>query len=88
MPSVEYDPPLFESKNAVFGNDYTGEEIESLLYKALNLLPEKQKIVFELKYFDELKFKEISKITGTSEGGLKASYHLAVKKIKEYFETL
>lgn len=85
--TVDLDPPLFENKITVEGGkDLSGEEIEALLNKALNELPEKQRQVFELKYFDELKFKEISELLGTSVGGLKASYHLAVKKIEEYLK--
>ena len=54
--------------------------------KAIQELPEKQQIVFQMKYFDDLKFKEISEILGTSVGGLKASYHHAVKKIEAFIE--
>jgi RNA polymerase sigma factor (sigma-70 family) len=54
------------------------------LQKALLKLPEKQRLVFNMKYFDDLKYEEISEILGTSVGALKASYHLAVKKIEEY----
>lgn len=61
-----------------------GAQIEAWLNEAVEALPEKQAEVFELKYFQELKFSEISQITGVSEGGLKANYHHAVKKI-EYF---
>jgi RNA polymerase sigma-70 factor (ECF subfamily) len=46
-------------------------------------LPQKQRIVFSLRYFDEMKYEEISEITGTSIGALKASYHHAYNKIKE-----
>jgi len=49
-------------------------------------LPEKQLLVFNLKYFDDLKFTEIAEMTGTSVGALKASYHLAVKKIEEFLK--
>ena len=56
--------------------------LERKLDAAIQTLPEKQKLVFTMKYFEELKYKEISEILGTSEGGLKASYHLAVKKIE------
>ncbi|HZJ21491.1 MAG TPA: sigma factor-like helix-turn-helix DNA-binding protein, partial [Pricia sp.] len=49
-------------------------------------LPEKQKLVFNMKYFEELKYTEISEILETSVGGLKASYHLAVKKIEAYLK--
>ena len=61
----------------------TGDTIQVKLHKAILKLPEKQRAVFNLKYFDELKYEEISKITGTSVGALKASYHHAVKKIEE-----
>lgn len=61
-----------------------GDEIQMKLQKALLKLPEKQRLVFNMKYFDELKFKDIAVITGTSVGALKASYHHATKKIEEY----
>jgi RNA polymerase sigma factor (sigma-70 family) len=61
-----------------------GDEIQMKLQKALLKLPEKQRLVFNMKYFDDLKYEEISEILGTSVGALKASYHLAVKKIEVY----
>ena len=54
------------------------------LQKALLKLPDKQRMVFNMKYFDDMKFTDISEITGTSTGALKANYHHAVKKIEEY----
>ena len=66
------------------GNDPSGEEIQLKLQKALLKLPDKQRLVFNMKYFDDMKYEEISDITGTSVGALKASYHLAVKKIEDY----
>lgn len=60
-----------------------GDEIQRKLQKALLTLPDKQRLVFNMKYFDEMKYEEISEILGTSVGALKASYHLAVKKIEE-----
>lgn len=60
-----------------------GEEIQYLLQKSLLTLPDKQRLVFHLKYEEELSYEEISKITGTSIGALKASYHHAVKKIEK-----
>ena len=66
------------------GHLISGEEIQLKLQKALLQLPEKQRLVFNMKYFDDLKYDEIAEITGTSVGGLKASYHLAVKKIETY----
>ncbi len=62
---------------------YSGTDIQRILQAAIASLPEKQKAVFILKYYKEKKYSEIAEITGTSEGGLKASYHIAVKKIKE-----
>ena len=61
-----------------------GDEILKKLQKALLHLPDKQRLVFNMKYYDELKYEEISEILGTSVGALKASYHHAVKKIEEY----
>ena len=61
-----------------------GDEIQMKLQKALVRLPEKQRLVFHMKYFDELKYEEISKILKTSVGALKASYHHALKKIEQY----
>jgi RNA polymerase sigma-70 factor (ECF subfamily) len=84
--TVDIDPPLFENAIAIEGKSYSPEEIEEKLQAALQTLPEKQLLVFNLKYFDDLKFTEISTITGTSVGGLKASYHLAVKKIEEFLK--
>jgi len=66
---------------------FDGDEIERKLQQAIIKLPEKQKLVFNMKYFDDLKYDEISEILGTSVGGLKASYHLAVKKIEKFIKT-
>jgi RNA polymerase sigma-70 factor (ECF subfamily) len=64
----------------------SGTDIQLKLQKALLRLPDKQRLVFNMKYFDDMKYEEISKITETSVGSLKASYHLAVKKIEEYIK--
>jgi len=61
---------------------FDGDEAMRKLQNAVMKLPEKQKIVFNLKYFDDISYEEMSKITGTSVGALKASYHHAVKKIE------
>jgi RNA polymerase sigma factor (sigma-70 family) len=66
----------------------SGDEIQLKLQKALLTLPDKQRLVFNMKYYDEMKYEDISEITGTSVGALKASYHLAVKKIEEYLKNL
>ncbi len=62
----------------------SGDEVQLKLQKALLKLPDKQRMVFNMKYFDNMKFKDIAEITGTSEGALKANYHHAVKKIEEF----
>lgn len=66
---------------------FDGNEIQIKLQKAIVLLPEKQQLVFKMKYFEELKYEEISAILGTTVGGLKASYHIAVKKIEAFLST-
>ena len=66
---------------------FDGNEIQIQLQKAIVLLPEKQQLVFKMKYFEELKYEEISEILGTSVGALKASYHHAVKKIEAFVTT-
>ncbi len=65
---------------------FEGDEIQLKLQKAIATLPEKQKLIFNMKYFQELKYEEISDILETSVGGLKASYHLATKKIEAYLK--
>ena len=63
---------------------FEGDAIQLKLQKAIAILPEKQQLVFNMKYFQELKYSEMSEILETSEGALKASYHIAVKKIEAY----
>jgi len=65
-------------------DDISGEDIQKKLQKALLKLPDKQRLVFNMKYFDELSYEDMSEITSTSVGALKASYHHAVKKIEDY----
>jgi RNA polymerase sigma-70 factor (ECF subfamily) len=83
--SNSLDLPLIE---IIPGNKtldcYSGEQINELLLNAIANLPEKQSIVFQLKYFEDLKYSEISTQLNVSEGGLKANYFHAVKKIEEY----
>ncbi len=66
------------------GSYFDGNEAARKLQTAILQLPEKQRLVFNLKYFDNLKYEEMEKITGTSTGALKASYHHAVKKIENF----
>ena len=63
-----------------------GDELERRLREAIATLPEKQRLVFNMRYYDEMKYEQMSEILGTSVGALKASYHLAVKKIEQYFD--
>ncbi|MES2410806.1 MAG: sigma-70 family RNA polymerase sigma factor [Bacteroidota bacterium] len=63
---------------------FDGNEIQIKLQKAIALLPEKQQLVFKMKYYEEIKYEELSEILGTSVGALKASYHHAVKKIEDF----
>jgi RNA polymerase sigma-70 factor (ECF subfamily) len=62
----------------------SGDEIQMKLQKAIIRLPRKQRLVFNMKYFDEMKYEEISEILKTSVGALKASYHHALKKLEQY----
>lgn len=64
---------------------FDGDALKLELQKAIAMLPEKQRLVFNMRYFDEMKYEQISEILGTSIGALKSSYHHAVKKIEDYF---
>lgn len=66
---------------------FEGDEIQLKLQRAIASLPQKQQQVFNMKYFQELKYREMSEILETSEGALKASYHIAAKKIEEFLKT-
>ena len=66
---------------------FDGDETQRLFEQAIRRLPEKQRLVFNMKYFQEMKYEDISEIVGTTVGALKASYHLAVKKIEEFLNT-
>lgn len=66
--------------------DFDGNKLEWKLQLAIQQLPEKQRIVFQLRYYDEMPYEQMSKVLETSEGALKASYHHAVKKIEDYIK--
>ena len=66
---------------------FSGDVIQQKLQRAVMRLPDKQRTVFNMKYFDRLKYEEMSKVTGTSVGALKSSYHIAVKKIESWVTT-
>ena len=63
---------------------FEGDAIQLKLQQAIATLPQKQQLVFNMKYFEDIKYKDMSEILETSEGALKASYHIAVKKIELY----
>ncbi|MRX66114.1 RNA polymerase sigma factor [Maribacter luteus] len=65
---------------------FDGDEIQLKLQKAIASLPEKQKLVFNMKYYQEMKYEEISAVLQTSVGALKASYHLAIKKLEKFLK--
>jgi RNA polymerase sigma-70 factor (ECF subfamily) len=66
---------------------FEGDEIQLKLQKAIAILPEKQQLVFKMKYFEEMKYEEMSQVLDTSVGALKASYHIASKKIEEFLKS-
>ncbi len=72
----------------LMADDYfDGDETQAQLQEAIASLPDVQRTVFQLRYYDEMKYSDISRLLDTSEGALKASYHIAVKKIKEFFHS-
>lgn len=80
---VESDEILFANLEA--DPWFDGDELQAELQKAVAQLPEKQRLVFRMRYYDEMKYEDISEILGTSVGALKASYHHAVNKISKHF---
>ncbi|MET1057047.1 MAG: sigma-70 family RNA polymerase sigma factor [Pedobacter sp.] len=72
------------SESLVASSYFNGDKIQMKLQQALLSLPEKQRLIFNMKYYDDLKYDEISAILGTSVGALKASFHIAVKKIEVF----
>jgi RNA polymerase sigma-70 factor (ECF subfamily) len=74
-------------KNTLESDEYfNGDQIQLKLQKAILTLPEKQRLVFNMKYFDEMKYEDMAEVLGTSIGALKASFHHAVKKIEKYLK--
>ncbi len=67
---------------------FDGNKIQRQLQAAILTLPEKQRIIFNMKYFDDMKYDEISEVLGTSVGALKASFHIAVKKIELFLKNI
>lgn len=82
--SADMDPTV--ANRLVADRFFDGDETQVLLQEAMAQLPDVQRTVFNLRYFDEMKYSEMSRVLKTSEGALKASYHIAVKKITEFFK--
>ena len=80
----EADGDDFLIKNLEADSHFDGDALQLELQKAIARLPEKQRLVFNMRYYDEMKYEDISEVLGTSVGALKASYHHAVKKVTEY----
>ncbi len=85
LPLIDAEKQLSETLEADV--HYEGSDIEKKIQRAILTLPEKQRVVFNLRYFDEMKYEVMANILNTSEGALKASYHHAVKKIEKYVDT-
>lgn len=83
--SLDDDSSAYLAETLAEGSYFNGDQAQMKLQQALLTLPDKQRLVFNMKYFEDLKYDEISEILGTSVGALKASYHLAVKKIEHFF---
>ena len=81
--AADSDDTSFLLNNIEADEYFDGDELHRRLLEAIARLPEKQRLVFNMRYFDEMKYEEISDVLGTSVGALKASYHHAVKKITE-----
>lgn len=81
--SIDSDDSFLAEKLAT-DEFFDGDELQELLQEAILTLPEKQRLVFNMRYFDEIKYEEMSDMLNTSVGALKASYHIAVKKIEEF----
>ncbi len=80
------DTTEFLLQNMVSDEFFEGDEIQVRLQEAILKLPEKQRIVFNMKYFDDMKYEDMSEILETSVGALKASFHHAVKKIEDHLK--
>ncbi len=87
--NLSLDMPEGSVADMLEGDSYfDGDEVQRQFQEAISTLPDKQRTVFNLKYFEEMKYEDMSDMLGTSIGALKASYHHAVKKIFDYFENL
>ena len=86
-PTISTDDDASLSSTLLADPYFDGSEVEAMLQEAIATLPDVQRTVFVLRYFEEMKYSEISQRLNTTEGALKASYHIAVKKIAEFFKS-
>ena len=85
--NISIDDQTAHMIEAIEADPFTdGDDIKRKLREAIATLPEKQRLVFNMRYYDEMKYEEMSRVLGTSVGALKTSYHLAVKKITQFFD--
>ncbi len=83
--NISLDDVAYELADTLADSTYfNGDQAQLKLQQAILTLPEKQRLVFNMKYYDDMKYEEISEVLGTSVGALKASFHLAVKKIESF----
>ncbi|MCL2681852.1 MAG: sigma-70 family RNA polymerase sigma factor [Bacteroidales bacterium] len=85
VPIVDVERQLSNKIDTDF--NFNGDEIEKKLQKAILTLPEKQRLVFNMRYYENIKYEEMSDILGTSVGALKASYHIAEEKIEKILKS-
>lgn len=86
--NIPFDDVSYQLSETLTESSYfDGDKAQRKLQQAILTLPDKQRLVFNMKYFDEMKYEEMSEVLGTSVGALKSSFHLAVKKIEAYLLT-
>ena len=83
---VSADGDLYDARHLMADNYFDGDRTEALLQEAIATLPEMQRTVFVMRYYDDMKYADISAVLGRTEGALKANYHLAAQKISEYIK--
>ena len=84
--TLQADQDVSVAQHLMADDYFDGDAAEALLQEAIATLPEMQRAVFVLRYYDEMKYADISKIFDRTEGALKASYHIAMQKISEYIK--
>lgn len=85
--ALSCDEDLSVANTLMADTYFDGDETQALLQQAVASLPDVQRTVFQLRYFEDMKYSDMSQVLNTSEGSLKASYHIAVKKISEFFKS-